>query len=78
MGGQTVFNVRKEKNDLMCVRKMTKQQQRQEHYCKHLQGKSKGWTVLNGKAVGLSLGTNVPYGNPDSALVFPTATQCGR
>ena len=24
--------------------------------------------LLNGKAVGLSLGTNVPFGNPDSAL----------
>jgi hypothetical protein len=24
--------------------------------------------MLNGKAVGLTLGTNVPFGDPDSAL----------
>jgi hypothetical protein len=29
--------------------------------------------MLNSKAVGLSLGTNVPFGNPDSAIAFPTA-----
>src|SRR5271168_1208973 len=41
MAEQTVFDVRKGKNDVMYARKMTKQQQRQRHYSKHLKSKSK-------------------------------------
>src|SRR5579862_2786904 len=48
MAEQTVFDVRKGKNDVMYARKMTKQQQRQKHYSEHIfQSRTGCWTAVS-------------------------------
>ena|SRR5579862_3270562 len=48
MAEQTVFDVKKGKNDVMYARTMAKQQQRQKHYSKHtLQSRTECWIAVS-------------------------------